>query len=88
MGRDSILDDAERTRQQNEDESEPADESPGDGDAENGEEERVRLTQRMTPDLAAKVDAVQDRYQLPSRNATINFILIEGIDSLLEEDDR
>jgi hypothetical protein len=82
MGRDSILDEAE----QDEDESEPQpepDESTSDGE-DDEDIERVRLTQRMTPELAEKVDTVQDRYQLPSRNATINFILIEGIDSLLE----
>jgi hypothetical protein len=86
MGRDSILDDADRNRQQNEDDSEPANESPS--DTENDEEERVRLTQRMSPELAEKVDAVQERYQLPSRNATINFILNQGTDQLLDRGEQ
>jgi hypothetical protein len=80
MGRDSILDDTDQSRQQNEQESEPsdsADEADGDGD-------RVRVTQRLPPDLAADVDAVKEKYSLPSRNATINFILNQGIDQLLD----
>jgi hypothetical protein len=82
-GRDSILDEAER----NEDEPEPADES--ESDTESGEEsDRVRITQRLPPDLAADVKAVKKRYNLPSRNAAVNFILTQGIDSLLEDRDR
>ena len=81
MGRDSILDDADRTREQNNQESEqasePADEADGDGD-------RVRVTQRLPSDLADDVDAVQEKFSLPSRNATINFILNQGVDQLLD----
>lgn len=79
MARDSILDDADRTRQQNNQESEQsdsADEADEDGD-------RVRVTQRLPSDLADDVDAVQEKYSLPSRNATINFILNQGIDQIL-----
>lgn len=92
MPRDSIVDDAERKRQQTAESAEQAtepDESEDDTDSESTDEsERVRLTQRMSPDLATKVDAVQERYQLPSRNATINFILSEGIDQLLDNGER
>ena len=80
MSRDSILDDATQNRQQNA-ESEPMDESDSDPDEES---ERVRVTQRLPAALAADVDSVQERYNLPSRNATINFILTRGIDELLD----
>lgn len=79
MGRDSILDDADKNRQQNNQESEEASEPDDETDG-----DRVRITQRLPSDLAADVDAVQEKYSLPSRNATINFILNQGIDSLLE----
>jgi hypothetical protein len=84
MGRDSILDDANQNRQQNTG-SEPADESDSETDEES---DRVRVTQRLPPALAADVDIVQERYNLPSRNATINFILTQGIDQLLDGERR
>lgn len=88
MSRDSILDDAERTRERSTDDQhtdQPVDESTADADnPDETDSERVRLTQRMPADLAADVDAVQERYQLPSRNATINFILNHGIETLLD----
>lgn len=83
MGRDSILDDADKNRQQNNQESEQASEPKGEADG-----DRVRITQRLPSDLAADVDAVQEKYSLPSRNATINFILNQGIDQLLDNSDR
>jgi hypothetical protein len=83
MGRDSILDDAEQNRQQNNQESEQTSESDGETDG-----DRVRITQRLPSDLAADVDAVQKKYSLPSRNATINFILNQGVDQLLDGGDH
>lgn len=83
MGRDSILDDADKNRQQNDQESEQASKSESEDDG-----GRVRITQRLPSDLAADVDAVQEKYSLPSRNATINFILNQGVDQLLDGGDR
>lgn len=74
MGRDSILDNAEKDKQNDQPNQPP--ESAEDSD-------RVRITQRLPADLAADVDAVQERYSLPSRNATINFILNQGIEHLI-----
>jgi multidrug resistance efflux pump len=83
MGRDSILDDAEQSRQQNEQVSDQSLESADEADG-----DRVRITQRLPADLAADVDAVQEKYSLPSRNATINFILNQGVGRLLNDGDR
>ena len=38
--------------------------------------------------LLDDVETVQEKYRLPSRNATINFILTHGIEDLLEESER
>ena len=72
MGRDSILNDAERKK---DDEPEPTNDDGGD-------DERVKLTQRMPEDLVRQVDRVQEEYALPSRNAAINFIVKQGIREL------
>ena len=77
MGRDSILDDAG-----NDDQNSQTDQPP-DSPEDSG---RVRITQRLPADLAADVDTVQERYSLPSRNATINFILNQGIEHLTGEE--
>lgn len=68
MARDSILDEAEQNEANNESGSEAEDES-------GGSDERVRVTQRIPKDLADDVERVQEEYSLPSRNATINFML-------------
>lgn len=87
MSRDSIIDEAAENKQ----DTEPA-ESAGDTEEESqdeeGEEGRTRLTQRVPDDLLDDVETVQEKYRLPSRNATINFILTTGIEDLLEESER
>lgn len=80
MSRDSIIDEAEQKKQQEtQSESEPDEEE---------EESRTRLTQRVPDDLLEDVEAVEEKYRLPSRNAAINFILTRGVEDLLEEDER
>jgi hypothetical protein len=81
MSRDSILDEAEQNRADDQpDEQDAVD----DADQEDGEE-RERLTQRVPPDLLEDVERVQEQYHLPSRNATINFMLNAASDELLDE---
>jgi len=76
MVRDSILDEAEQ-READEDDADGADQEDGD--------DRVRLTQRTPQDFVDDVEAVQEQYHLPSRNAAINFMLKTASDELLEE---
>jgi hypothetical protein len=80
MSRDSILDEAEQNR---------ADDQPADQDAdvdqEDDAEDRERLTQRVPENLLDDVERVQEQYHLPSRNATINFMLNAAADDLLED---
>lgn len=89
MSRDSILDDAERNREQNEDESESVQDSDTaateDGTANETGDDRKRVTQRIPRDMLDDIDAVQERYVLPSRNAAINFILKHGTNELLSD---
>jgi hypothetical protein len=77
MSRDSILDEAEKSS----DDDQPDDTEADDG----GGEERERLTQRVPKGLLDDVDRVQEQYHLPSRNATINFMLNQAADGLLEK---
>jgi hypothetical protein len=91
MGRDSILDDADRNRQNNQEseQSDSANESETDTASENdGSSDRERVTQRIPAGLVADIDAVQEQYSLPSRNATINFILNQGTDQLLDRGEQ
>jgi len=83
MSRDSIIDEAAEKKQDTE--SADTEEEP---QGEEGEESRTRLTQRVPDDLLDDVETVQEKYRLPSRNATINFILTHGIEDLLEESER
>jgi hypothetical protein len=84
MGRDSILDEADQSREQNEQESDPSD-SAEESDTEGDGDDRKRVTQRIPMDLVAEIDEVKKQYHLPSRNAAINFILAQGTDQLLGE---
>jgi hypothetical protein len=84
MSRDSIIDEAEQKKQQ-ETQSEP---EPGEDESEEQEESRTRLTQRVPDDLLEDVEAVEEKYRLPSRNAAINFILTRGVEDLLNADER
>lgn len=77
MSRDSILDEAE----QNNDETD----EQASGAEDDSEEERERLTQRVPPDLLDDVERVKEKHHLPSRNATINFMLNSAADDLLSE---
>lgn len=74
MARDSILEEATTAEQNNENEQNNSAEDTNDPEADD-DEERVKLTQRMPPDLLEEVDRVQDELALPSRNATINFLV-------------
>lgn len=80
MPRDSILDEAEQNQATDQDGAE--DDA---GDDQEDDDERVRLTQRTPKDLVDDVEAVQEQYHLPSRNAAINFMLKTASDDLLEE---
>ena len=74
MPRDSILDDAEQSEDNangSETDSDPDTETEDDSEG----NDRVRVTQRIPQDLADDIDRVQEEYSLPSRNATINFML-------------
>lgn len=73
MPRDSILDDAEQTEENNENGSRTDPDTETEDDS--GGDDRVRVTQRIPQDLADDVERVQEEYSLPSRNATINFML-------------
>lgn len=81
MSRDSILDEAEQNRS----DDQPADQDDVDDADQEKSEERERLTQRVPPDLLKDVEDVQEQYHLPSRNATINFMLNAAADELLDE---
>ena len=73
MPRDSILDDAEQSEEDNANGSETDSDTEAGDDS--GGDDRVRVTQRIPQDLADDVDRVREEYSLPSRNATINFML-------------
>jgi hypothetical protein len=73
MPRDSILDDAEQTEEDNANGSRTDPNTKAEDDS--GGDDRVRVTQRIPQDLVDDVDRVQEEYSLPSRNATINFML-------------
>jgi hypothetical protein len=81
MSRDSILDEAEQNRS----DDQPADQDDVDDADQEKSDERERLTQRVPPDLLKDVEDVQEQYHLPSRNATINFMLNAAADELLDE---
>ncbi|MFW6382527.1 MAG: hypothetical protein ACOCZD_00630 [Haloferacaceae archaeon] len=83
MARDSILDEAEKKR--TDDQQPDADAQEDDAGEGDEEVERERLTQRTPPDLLDDVDRVQEKFHLPSRNATINFMLNAAADELLED---
>ncbi|KOX92722.1 hypothetical protein [Halorubrum tropicale] len=80
MARDSILDEAEQNQANDQD---AAEDDAGDGQED--DDGRVRLTQRTPQDLLDDVEAVQEQYHLPSRNAAINFMLKTASDDLLDE---
>lgn len=69
MGRDSILDNGSNSDQNTNHKSQS---SENNDDNDGG---TTKLTQRMPDSLVDGVDEVQDEYALPSRNATINFIV-------------
>ncbi|ELY53427.1 hypothetical protein C491_21101 [Natronococcus amylolyticus DSM 10524] len=75
MPRDSILDDAEQSEENNENGSRTDSGSDTGTEDDSGGDNRVRVTQRIPQDLADDIDRVQEEYSLPSRNATINFML-------------
>jgi hypothetical protein len=75
MPRDSILDDAEQTEEDNENGSEPNSNPDTETEDDSGGDGRVRVTQRIPQDLVDDIDRIQEEYSLPSRNATINFML-------------
>ena len=75
MPRDSILDDAEQSDEDNANGSETDSDPDTEAEDDSGGDDRVRVTQRIPQDLADDVDRVQEEYSLPSRNATINFML-------------
>jgi hypothetical protein len=77
MSRDSILDEAEQNKEKTDEQAAGAEDD--------SEEERERLTQRVPPDLLEDVERVKEQYHLPSRNATINFMLNAAVDDLLDE---
>lgn len=87
MGRESIVDDAERNRHQSTAESEQGSDADPAGEDETGND-RKRTTLRIPRDLLADVDAVEEQYALPSRNAAINFILKQGTNNLLDDRGR
>lgn len=90
MARDSILDDAATDDQTNSDDnaSETDQTDNADRKTESGSEssgpsaERVKLTQRVPPELLADIERVQEEFMLPSRNATINFMLKQAAEDL------
>lgn len=83
MPRDSIIDEAKEKQQEAQDQVE------AEAETDEGEEEsRTRLTQRVPDDLLDDVEAVEEKYRLPSRNAAINFILTRGVEDLLDESER
>ncbi|NKE37763.1 hypothetical protein GWG54_18530 [Natronococcus sp. JC468] len=75
MPRDSILDDAEQSKEDNANGSGTDSDPDTKTEDDSGGDSRVRVTQRIPQDLADDVDRVQEEYSLPSRNATINFML-------------
>ena len=85
MPRDNILDEAERKQNSTSDGSQPETDETDDA-PESGGEERERLTQRTPVDLLDDVDAVQEKFRLPNRNATINFMLGHAADDLLDKE--
>jgi len=83
MSRDSILDEAEQKSDQSESEN---DSSTGSEQEENTENsERTRLTQRVPDDLLDDIDEVKKQFHFSSRNETINFMLSNAADDLLDE---
>ena len=81
MGRYSIVSDAERNREKTNEQAEQSDSAEDESES-TSNKERVRITQRLPADLAEDIDAIQDQYNLSTRNATINFILTQGINQL------
>lgn len=83
MSRDSILDEAE----QKSDQSTVDDDSSADSKQEEstGSGDRTRLTQRVPDDLLNDIDEVQEQFHLSSRNETINFMLSNAADDLLDK---
>ncbi|WP_114578596.1 hypothetical protein [Saliphagus sp. LR7] len=77
MPRDSILDDAAQS-DQNETDAEPDRKGSDNADdvaSQDKGAERTQFTQRCPPSVLEDVKHVQEEYGLPSRNATINFML-------------
>ena len=85
MPRDNILDEAAQNEEKNgtSDGNDPESETDETTD---GAQERERLTQRTPVDLLDDVDTVQEKYRLPNRNATINFMLGHAADDLLDKE--
>lgn len=88
MSRDSILDEAEQRNQNSDPESESgaAGATSTEDDADGESAHRAQFTQRCPGDLLANIERIQDKLGLPSRNATINFLLKRAADDFLEDD--
>lgn len=82
MPRDSILEEAKNAEQEQTDDHDTDDVSEDveqTGNDQEGGSDRVKLTQRMPSDLLDEVDRVQEELALPSRNATINFLVKRAV---------